>query len=86
MPYISTETEIDLSVDEFLDECSSKEIKELIEALIEDGHIPKLNSPGVKLTYHHSDFSEKMNELSSKYLSIDNDDLEIIEKLFKKYL
>lgn len=39
MPYFSTE--IDLDVDEFLSECSSSEIKELIECLQEDGYIRK---------------------------------------------
>jgi hypothetical protein len=31
--------EIEISPDEFLSDCSSSEIKEIIEALIEDGHI-----------------------------------------------
>jgi len=31
--------EIDISPDEFISDCSSSEIKEIIEALIEDGHI-----------------------------------------------
>ncbi len=31
--------EIEVSPDEFLSDCSSSEIKEIIEALIEDGHI-----------------------------------------------
>jgi hypothetical protein len=31
--------EIEVNPDEFLSDCSSSEIKELIDALIEDGHI-----------------------------------------------
>jgi len=31
--------EIEVSPDEFISDCSSSEIKEVIEALIEDGHI-----------------------------------------------
>lgn len=31
--------EIDIDPDEYVSECSSSEIKELIKALIEDGHI-----------------------------------------------
>jgi hypothetical protein len=85
MPYISTETEIDLSIDEFLDECSSREIKELIEALIEDGHIPKPKQKD-NLSINHEIFSENMDRLSEKYLNIQNEDLETLEKLFKKYL
>lgn len=85
MPYITTESEIDLSVDEFLSECSSREIKELIEALIEDGHIPKLQEE-LNKTFNHKLFSEKMDQLTERYLNLENEDLEILEKLFKKYL
>jgi len=39
MPYFDTEVEVD--VDDFLSSCSSSEIKELIEALQEDGWLVK---------------------------------------------
>ena len=44
MPYITAynvDVDLDIDVDDFLSECSSKEIKELINALIEDGHLAK---------------------------------------------
>lgn len=85
MPYIDVETEVDLSVDEFLSECSSREIKEIIDALIEDGHLPKLPDKE-ELTFNHKLFKESMESLISKYLAIENEDLEILEKIFKKYL
>lgn len=85
MPYIDIETEVDLSVDEFLSECSSREIRELIDALIEDGHIPPLKNDE-ELTFNHKLFKESMDSLISKYLVIENEDLETLEKIFKKYL
>jgi len=39
MPYFYSDTEVDISIDEFLSECDSGDIKELIDALIEDGHL-----------------------------------------------
>jgi len=39
MPYFNTEVEVD--VDDFLSSCSQSEIKELIEALQEDGWLVK---------------------------------------------
>jgi len=39
MPYFDTEVEVD--VDDFLSSCSQSEIKELIEALQEDGWLVK---------------------------------------------
>lgn len=86
MPYIDVETEFDLSVDEFLSECSSNEIRELIDALIEDGHIPPITKGGTNLTFNHKIFNDSMIELSSKYLSLSNEDLITLENLFKKYL
>ena len=33
--------DIDIDVDEFLDACSRRDIKELIQALVENDHLPK---------------------------------------------
>lgn len=35
--------DIDIDPDEFVSSCSSREIGELIDALVEDGHIPKIS-------------------------------------------
>ena len=35
--------DIDVDPDEFVSSCSSREIEELIDALVEDGYIPKIN-------------------------------------------
>lgn len=37
--------DIDVDPDEFVSSCSSSEIEELIDALVEDGHIPRLIMP-----------------------------------------
>ena len=37
----NVDVDLDIDVDDFLSECSSREIKELINALIEDGHLAK---------------------------------------------
>lgn len=60
MPYFSTE--IDLDVDEFLSECSSREIKELIECLQEDGHLSKESI--IK--------EDSMNLLDEEWLTVTN--------------
>ena len=36
--------DIDVDPDEFVSSCSSREIEELIDALVEDGYIPKINN------------------------------------------
>lgn len=35
--------DIDIDPDEFVSSCSSREIGELIDVLVEDGHIPKIS-------------------------------------------
>lgn len=35
--------DIDIDPDEFVSSCNRREIEELIDALVEDGHIPKIS-------------------------------------------
>ena len=37
----NVDVDLDIDIDDFLSECSSREIKELINAWIEDGHLAK---------------------------------------------
>jgi hypothetical protein len=37
----NVDVDLDIDVDDFLSECSKREIKEIIDALIEDGHLEK---------------------------------------------
>lgn len=80
--------DVDLSVDEFLDSCSIHEIKEVIEALVEDGHLHKtaikntLNNLGREEVI----FVENIDKLREKYYTISAEDIEVLEKLFKKYI
>jgi|688.fasta_scaffold1003329_1 hypothetical protein len=80
--------DIDIDVDDFLNECDSRDIKDLIESLVEDGHLPKsvLNSPNDKLGKLESDFVNKIDSLKNKYYSISQEDEEILNQIFKKYL
>jgi hypothetical protein len=59
------ETYVDVDVDEFISACSKREIKELIEILIEDGHISKSSiiTANTNVGVLESDFLEKMGKL-----------------------
>jgi hypothetical protein len=86
MPYFSTD--IDIDVYEFVSSCSRKEIKNLIDVLVEDGHLPELilnNGTNNTLGYHESEFIEKLTKLGTKYYSLSKEDEETLEKIFKKY-
>jgi hypothetical protein len=88
MPEFTSEIDIDPS--EYVDSCSSREIKDLIEYLVEDGHLPNSVLVQTPNTKSHSrlqqDFSEKLDTLSKKYHSISKEDEEQMEMIFKRYL
>ena len=91
MPYITAynvDVDLDIDVDDFLSECSSKEIKELINALIEDGHLnknPLVLDPKAKLSAAEEEYINKLHVISSKYYSMTDEELEMIDKLYNKY-
>ena len=87
-----TPEDIDIEPSEFVYACNSKEIKELIEALVEDGHIPShvLNSNGDVKTPKRGamelEFIEKLEKLREKYYSLSLEDEQTMQEIFKKYL
>lgn len=89
MPYF-TPDDLDIEPSEYLNSCSKREIKELIEFLVEDGHLPKSVLIQSETSKSHSrlqsEFSEKLDMLAKKYHSISKEDEEILETIFKKYL
>ena len=68
MPTFYTE-EIDIDPDNFVIACNSYEIKELIQALIDEGHI---NDPYVKrkdnVSINEESFNECLDKLTNNYL------------------
>ncbi len=84
----NVDVDVDIDVDEFLSSCSKREIKEVINALIEDGHLSKHPLiPGYddKLGKMEEEFVGKLHTLSSKYYSMTEDELEMINNLYNKY-
>jgi len=88
MPYFYSEAEVDVDVDEFVSSCSSREIKELIDCLKEDGHLEDYieelkESDSSSLI--ESEFTEMVFKLKDLYLQISNDDLQAIKNVVNKY-
>ena len=84
MSYVS----VDIDIDDFLSGCGSYDIKKIIEALIEDGHLPENvitkqsrqpMTPGEEL---HMEYCQK---IAGKYFQMSNEDTALIEELAKKY-
>jgi len=91
MPTITAyhvDVDVDIDVEDFIAECSNREINDLINTLAKDGHlsskqITKASSKGLSVL--EEEFSNKCIELASKFHSISNEELELIENLHKKY-
>jgi polyhydroxyalkanoate synthesis regulator phasin len=86
MPEFSTY--IDLEVYEFIDECSKSEINELIDELIERGHLNKNSKgPGKPNQYTlieetHRDYCDV---LANSYHRMSKEDEDTIMNIAKKY-
>lgn len=82
------ESYVDVDVDEFVSSCSKREIEELINCLIEDGHLeknPLVVSADKKGGVLEEDFISKLNLLSTKCYSMTDEEINEIEKIYNKY-
>lgn len=84
---------INISVDEFLTECSISERKEIILAMVEDGFLPKwvIKDDGkvisdVGKTNSEINFISNLEELKTKFYSLTTDEEEFLDRIFRKYL
>ena len=82
-----------VTVDEFLTECSAGERKEIIVAMVEDGFLPKwvLDDKGkvrkdIGKTQMEDNFINNLEKLKSKYYSLSKEEEDSLEKIFKKHL
>jgi|LakMenEpi03Aug12_release.lakeMendotaPanAssembly.Ray.scaffolds.fasta_scaffold1758243_1 hypothetical protein len=83
--YENVEVDIDIDVDEFLSNCDKEDIKDLIESLREDGHLKIENMSPDNISYMEEKHRYYCAHLADSYLQISPEDMEIIEKLSKKY-
>jgi len=80
--YVEVEAEIDVSVDDFLSECSPREIEELINAMREDGYL----TPGDIVSTTNGnimdlEWAESVSKLARGRLQLTNEEEELIKKI-----
>lgn len=85
MPSFESNAEIDVDVEEFMDACSPKEIEEVIEYLVEYGHINPKNLEPSKISINEMEFRDNLNYLSEKYHSLSFEEEELIRKISKRF-
>lgn len=86
MPYFVPE---DLEVEpwEYVNSCSKSEIKELIEALADEGHVSKFSSMSTTTSHvslNEQMFREALDKISEKYLNLSSEQEEYIINLAKQ--
>lgn len=79
---------IDVDMDDVYDEMSHRDKEKMAEWLEDDGYISNKSKgydipPSTSLL--ESQFHDKLIGLSSKFYSMSNEEIEIIENLYKKY-
>ena len=88
--YVSVE--VDVELDELYSDMDARSCKEMAKWLNEDGFLEEYKSDiitvdgdDMKLSHLQKDFASKMIDLIPKFHSMDNEETEFIEKLYKKY-
>ena len=83
MPYIFTEIEVDVDVDDFLESCSRREKEQLVKKLKEGDLWEDTKSDNLSLM--ELEWNETLTKLSNARLRITNEEEEIIKKIANKY-
>ena len=81
---VEVETEVWVDVEEFVNECSEKEIKKLIKVLIEDGHIKKSEIKSKNHNLLDEMWQEKVEKILNNRLSLSEEDINLIENIASK--
>jgi ribosomal protein S8 len=79
------DVDVDIDVNEFLSECDSHDIEEIIDVLVSDGYLKNSSLLKEGETLMETEFFKHCNGLKGVYMQISNEDLEIIEQIYKKY-
>ena len=80
------ETYIDIDPDEFIDNCSEREIGELIESLVESGYLTKTatTKPSEKNVLD-LEWDEIMDKLIQNRVMLSNEEEEMIRTIAKRF-
>lgn len=78
--------DIDIDVDEFLNRCSGREVEELVDALVEDGYVKRIDSSSDHLmSVPEKEFEEALNKLHGKYQSLTKEEEDLIKSISKRF-
>lgn len=85
MPSFSTDAEIDVDVQEFLEACHSREIEEVIQFLEENDYISSKKNLQGKYSVNELELHENLDALYEKYGSLTKEEEQIIATIAKRF-
>lgn len=80
MPTFDSE-EIYIAPEDFVDNCSSSEIQELVDYLTEQGHIKQQE----EMCIPETELEEALDKLHGKYRNLSSEEEEIIKKIANRF-
>lgn len=84
MPSFNSDAEVDVDVNEFMDACSRREIKEVINYLKKNRHLSHLNNDS-NMSLNESEFEDNLFAISGNYLNVTKEEEEVISKIAKRF-
>ena len=85
--YQEVEADIDIDVEDFIYECSEKEIEKLIQILVEEGRLPKTLetfSKSQNLLMTEKMWYETTEKIRAHRLALTNEEIDILENIAKR--
>ena len=80
MPRFDVNEDIEIDVDDFLSECDSKDIKKLIEALIERGELEMKDFiDSSRMSASEQTFEEHLSSISGRWNQLTQEEEEILK-------
>ena len=86
--YQEVEAEVDIDVEDFVYECSDRDIEKLIKCLVEEGRLPKTlttYSQSQNLSVNDVLWFETISKIQGNRLAMTDEEIEIIEKIAKRF-
>ena len=82
--YIETEAELDISVSDFYDELNHKEVKELINILIEEDYI-KRNDVVEDESIYEWEFNKMIKKITDNRVMLTAEEEELLKKISDRF-
>ena len=84
---VNVDTYVDVEIDalEVIEECSNSEIRDILDYLEENNYIKGEMRIDPDASHAEVEFQTTIDKLSKLYLQITQEDLDVLEKIAKKY-